>query len=48
MERKRGVRAEAGHMLLVGVLMSEGTPKHENKRGVGGGRECKMLNWCAY
>ena len=31
------MRAEAGHMLLVGALMSEGTPKHENKRWGGGG-----------
>ena len=48
LERERGVRVEAGDTLLVGALMSEGAPKHENKGREGWEGVQKMFNWRAY
>ena len=39
LERESGVKVEAGDTLLVGALVSEGAPKHENKGREGW--ECK-------
>jgi len=48
LERESGVKVEAGDTLLVGALVSEGAPRHENKGREGWEGAQKMFNWRAY